>query len=57
MLDYRVWWRKDFEEVSNALCQYYGLNPNYIYEDFERLCQDDKDCLQEQLWAIREGLA
>jgi hypothetical protein len=51
--DYRTWWRvilEDYEGMAESV-EWPGFKYPYIGND------DDVDCVIEQLWAEREGLA
>lgn len=55
MKDCRTWWRKGVEiwRVTRGLEKILDLDENTLLS----LCNENKDCLLEQLWAISEGLA
>lgn len=52
MKDYRTWWRRgvDVEAMFNDCNRWISLNP-YLAND------DEIDCVHEQLWAVKQGLA
>ena len=48
--DYQIWWRQGWE-IAEYFEEY---DPSNLFYDEGH---DDSDCMCEQLWAIREGLA
>jgi len=55
MDDYRTWWRKgsDVEDVMTE----FAIQFSYSFDGFIEPNGNDADCVIEQMWAIREGLA
>lgn len=52
MKDHRTWWRVVIEDYQRMDWKATDDWPLEVSE-----CPDDEDCVIEQCWAIREGLA
>ena len=59
MKDYRTWWRKANDDIC-SLGVKIAIEIKFYKEygnQYWRVTGADSDCLAEQLWAEREGLA
>ena len=55
MKDYRTWWRRGHDLHGQLSYMMYFFKTYKMPKSIETY--DDGDCVWEQLWAIREGLA
>ena len=52
--DYKTWWRRGCDVDDECLELYRDWSGYFNAYDGDK---DQEDCINEQLWAIREGLA